>query len=859
MTAVLKASWRSFFAHKGRLWLSLIAVVLSVAFVTGTLMFTDTITRTFDRLFASTASDVAVTPHPDKDAAVGAPEQTVPGSVLSAVSAIPGVKNVYGDVSTDRLAVVGADNKAISNQTGGPTLGLNWYVTSHPVVDLTSGRIPAGPGDVVVDADTAAKKHLKIGDRLRIVTSTDAGTFTSTVSGIATFRTTNPGASLFFFDTATAQTRLLGGPDRFSGVDVDAAPGTTDDALKAAIQAKLAQPGAYDVKTRAEQEADGKNDIGFIGIMKYVMLGFAGIALLVGGFLIVNTFQMLVAQRTRELGLLRALGASRRQINRSVRFEALLLGVLGATLGIATGAGLAFGLIALMNAAGLHLSASDMAVTVPSVVAGYAVGIVVTLVAAWIPARRAARVTPMAALREVGQPGDRRAGWIRNTIGLVVTGLGAAALVGGAAAGSNSNGGSLLALGVAVTLIGAVMIGPMLAGLVIRFLGGWMPRVFGPVGRLAQRNALRNPRRTGATAAALMIGLALVSGMSVVGSSMVQSATSQMDKYVGADYVVTTQGGLVITPEALAATRATPGLAHVTENKYVTGVVGVGSSSSEKVQFVAASATMTDDFTVATASGSLSSVFQQNGISVPQKVATAHGLTVGSEVPIMFSGGTVTKLPVLAITKDATVFNNGAGYLSLATLAQSVPADKLPQDVMLFAKADKGQQDSAYKALQTALAPFPQVTVKSQTDYKKLIQDQVGSVLNMVYGLLGLAIVVAILGVVNTLALSVVERTREIGLTRAIGLSRRRLRRMIRLESVVIALFGAVLGLGLGISWGIAAQHVMAGYGFGVLSVPAGTIVTVFVGAALVGLLAAVAPAFRASRMNVLRAIAADG
>lgn len=856
---MLKASWRSFFAHKGRLWLSLIAVVLSVAFVTGTLMFTDTITRTFDRLFASTSFDVAVTPHPDKDAAVGAPEQTIPASVLSTVSTIPGVKAVYGDVSTQRLAVVGSDNKAISNQTGGPTLGLNWYLTPHPAVDLTSGHAPAGPGDVVVDADTAAKKHLKIGDPLRIVTSTDAGTFTTTVSGIATFRTTNPGATLFFFDTTTAQTKLLGGPDRYTGVEVDATSGTSDDVLKAAIQAKLGQPGAYDVKTRAEQEADGRNDVGFVGIMKYVMLGFAGIALLVGGFLIVNTFQMLVAQRTRELGLLRALGASRKQINRSVRFEALLLGFIGATLGIATGAGLAFGLIALMNAAGLHLSASDMTLTVPAVVAGYAVGIIVTLVAAWIPARRAARVTPMAALREVGQPGDRRSSRIRNSIGLAVTALGALALVGGAAAGSNSNGGSLLALGVMVTLIGAVLIGPMLAGLVIRVLGGWMPRVFGPVGLMAQRNALRNPRRTGATAAALMIGLALVSGMSVVGSSMVKSATAQMDKYVGADYVITTQGGLVVTPEVLAATRATPGLAHVTENKYLTGVLGAGSAGSEKVGFIAASSTMTDDFTVATDSGSLSSVFQKDGISVPEKVAKAHGLSVGSEVAVQFSGGTVTKLPVLAVTKDATVFNNGEGYLSLATLAKSVPADKIPQDVMLFAKADPGRQDAAYKALQANLAPFPQATVKSQTDYKKLIQDQVGSVLNMVYGLLGLAIIVAILGVVNTLALSVVERTREIGLTRAIGLSRRRLRRMIRLESVVIALFGAVLGLGLGIAWGVAAQHVMSGFGFSVLSVPAGTILTVFVGAAVVGLLAAVAPAFRASRMNVLRAIAADG
>ncbi|NUR63734.1 MAG: ABC transporter permease, partial [Catenulispora sp.] len=364
---MLKASRRNFFAHKGRLALSLIAVVLSVAFVTGTLMFTSTITKTFDRLFATTASDVAVTPKSDKDALPGSPEQTVPAAVLDTVKTLPGVQAAYGDVSTERLAVVGPDNKAISNATGGPTIGANWYVTPHPSVNLTSGRAPSGPGDVVVDADTAAKKHLAVGSRLRIVTDTKAGSFPVTVSGIATFRTTNPGATLFFFDTDTAQNKLLGKPGVFTGVNLDAKPGTADDTLKAEVAGKLG--AGYDVKTRAQQEADGRNAVGFIGFMKYVMLGFAGISLLVGAFLIINTFQMLVAQRTRELGLLRALGASRRQINRSVRFEALLLGVIGATLGIASGAGLAYGLIAVMNKVGMNLDASDMQVTVSSVVA----------------------------------------------------------------------------------------------------------------------------------------------------------------------------------------------------------------------------------------------------------------------------------------------------------------------------------------------------------------------------------------------------------------------------------------------------------------------------------------------------------
>jgi putative ABC transport system permease protein len=463
----------------------------------------------------------------------------------------------------------------------------------------------------------------------------------------------------------------------------------------------------------------------------------------------------------------------------------------------------------------------------------------------------------MAALRDAGQPGDRRTSRIRNSAGLSVTAVGALVLVAAAKSSSSSTGGSLLGLGVLTTLIGAVLIGPMLAGFVIRVLGSWMPRVYGPVGMLAQRNALRNPRRTGATAAALMIGLALVAGLSVVGSSLVNSATSQMDQSVGADFIITTQGGLVVTPEVLAKAQATPGLAHVTENKFLQGTVDGTSGAPQKLEFVAASSTMLDDFAVKTVSGDLGKVYSQDGIALPNKTAVAAGLTVGSQVTVQFKNGTSTKLPLVAITTDQTVFNNGAGYVSIPTLAKSVPT--LPDDVMLFAKADKGQEVAAYQSLQASLAGHPEVTVKNQTDYKKLIHDQVGQLLNMVYGLLGLAIVVAILGVVNTLALSVVERTREIGLIRAIGLSRKRLRRMIRLESIVIALFGAVLGVGLGLAWGVTAQKVMAGIGLTVLSVPVGTIVTVFIGAAFVGLLAALAPAFRASRMNVLGAIAADG
>jgi len=846
---MFKATWRNFFAHKGRMALSLLVVVLSVGFVSGTLLFTDTIDRTFNTMFATTSADVTVSTPSSQNQSQGAADPTVPAGLVTQLSKVPGTAAARGDVSTQQLVVVDAQGNQLTSSGGAPTLGMNWDPNSKSTA-LSAGHTPTGPGQVVIDTDTAASQHLVIGNQLKVVSG--PGTFHVTIVGLAKFKTLNPGAAFVYFDTPSAQSELLGKTGVFTSVDVTAASGVSDDQLKQNVIKTIG--AGYDVKTAAEETTSNMNSLGFISVLRAALLGFAGIALLVGAFLIVNTFQMLVAQRTRELGLLRALGASRRQINRSVRTEALLLGVIGSTLGIGAGFGLASGLIVLMRGAGLTMPAGHLAFQATTPIAGYAVGILVTLAAAWMPARRAARISPMAALRDAGVPEDRRAGRIRTAVGLLVTGAGAAALV-AAAHSSGGSGGALLGLGVLTTLIGAVLIGPFLASGVIRVLGAALPGLFGPAGLLAKRNALRNPRRTGATAAALMIGLSLVSGLSVVSSSLLASASEQLDTSVGADFIITANGSLPVTAQAITAAKSTPGLAHVTENKDIQGKVG---TQQVQADFFASSVTMPQDFTAKTVQGNMANVFSGDGIALPQSFATAQHITLGESVPVTFAGGTRTTLPVVAITSEDTVFNRGEAYVSLDTLTKSVPASAQPLDLMLFAKADPGQADAAYKALQSKLAPYPQLQVKNQADYKKLLHDQVAQLLDLVYGLLGLAIVVAILGVVNTLALSVVERTREIGLLRAVGFSRRSVRRMIRLESVLIALFGAVLGLGLGMGWGISAQHLLASAGLDVLSIPWPTIAAVFAGAGVVGLLAALLPALRASRMKVLRAIATE-
>ncbi|MGP3922312.1 ABC transporter permease [Streptomyces sp. 8N616] len=856
---VFRTSMRNFFAHKGRMALSAIAVLLSVAFVCGTLVFSDTMNTTFDKLFAATSADVTVSPKSakggDERPQNGRPE-SLSASTVAEVRKADGVKSAEGAVTSMSVTVVNADNKNMGSTTGAPTIAGNWTSNELRSMEIAQGHAPRGPTEVMVDADTAEKHGLKLGDELRTIAVT--GDFRAKISGIAAFKVTNPGAAVVYFDTTTAQKQLLGARDAFTSIAVTADQGVSDEQLKKNVAAGLGG-GTYQLQTQKEAADANREDVGdFLDVMKYAMLGFAGIAVLVGIFLIINTFSMLVAQRTREIGLMRAIGAGRKQVNRSVLTEALLLGLFGSVIGVGAGVGLAVGLMELMSTMGLELSTADLTVRWTTPVVGLVLGVVVTVLAAYLPARRAGKVSPMAALRDAGTPADGKSGWIRAALGLVLTGAGGAGLYLAANADKAGDGSAFLGLGVLLTLIGFVVIGPVLAGFVVRVLSAVVLRVFGPVGRMAERNALRNPRRTGATGAALMIGLALVACLSVVGSSMVASATDQLDKSVGADFIVQSDTGQLIQPQAAKALESAPGIAHITNYKGVEAKLTAPDGKSLDTELSAADPTYAQDLRRETTSGELSAAYGKDAMSVGDAFAKDHGVQVGDEMTVAFKHGDTARLKVAAITSDDTSVDKGATYTNITTAERYVPADRMPLNMIMFAKAEEGKEKAAYAALKDSMKDYPQYTVRDQTDFKQNLKDQVGQLLNMVYGLLALAIIVAVLGVVNTLALSVVERTREIGLMRAIGLSRRQLRRMIRLESVVIALFGALLGLGLGMGWGSAAQKLLALEGLGVLDIPWPTITGVFVGSALVGLIAALIPAFRAGRMNVLNAIATE-
>ncbi|MFE0131952.1 ABC transporter permease [Streptomyces sp. NPDC059037] len=852
---MLKATLRSFLAHKGRLLLSALAVILSVAFVAGSLIFSDTVARTFDRLFASTSADVTVEPKEDLDEAIPSGQTpTIPASLADRVAKVDGVARTRIDAAVDNITVVDSENDSVGPTTGAPTIATNWLVTDRSPVELTSGHAPGGKDQALLDADTADKKDVEIGDTLTVLAA--PGSFKVEVVGIVTFTTTNPGAALVYLDTPTAQRELLGDKDAATGISVDAAAGVSDTVLKRRVAAELGS--GYDLKTADEQADSAASELGgFLDVIKYVMLGFAGIAVLVGIFLIVNTFSMLIAQRTRELGLLRALGADRRQVRRSVLTEAVLLGAVGSTVGLAVGIGLAAGLIELMGLLGMNLKSTEMVIGWATPVASYVVGVGVTFVAAYLPARRAAQVSPMAALADAEIAGVGRPLKVRALIGSLVALAGAAALVGCATSEKTSSAASLLGLGLVLTLIATVIAGPLLVRPVIRVLGGAFPAVFGSIGRMSQRNALRNPRRTGATAAALMVGLALVTGMSVASASMTKSFDQQIDRTLGADFVVQNSNFIPFSKEITQKVRDTEGAGLVVRQRFTPVKVAMPDGKSVETTAAGYDKRLDDVARITYVAGGSAQALAPGNIAMERDFADKHEVRVGEKLPVEFPGGRKTELTVGALTNQegAEGFGvEGGLFFGIGTVEEYVPGG---QESAVYVNAAPGTEPDALRdRLEKSLDPYPQVQVRDQADYKELIREQIAVMLYLVYALLGLAIIIAVLGVVNTLALSVVERTREIGLLRAIGLARRQLRRMIRLESVVIAVFGALLGLALGLVWGVSAQQVLALQDMKAFAIPWSTVIAVVLGSVVVGLAAALLPALRASRMNVLAAIA---
>ncbi|RAY14173.1 ABC transporter permease [Actinomadura craniellae] len=831
-----KVTLRNLAAHKLRLVLTAVSVVLGVAMVAGTFIFTDTMSRQFDDLFNSIGKGVAVDVRGkqivDGMDATGAPVRPpVPAAVLDRLRTVEGVKNPIGNV-TGYAALIGKDGKAAAT-VGPPQLGVNWVETGGSSdFKLISGRAPAGPAEAAVDESTLERAGYKVGDQAKILLQ--GPTHSVTIVGV--IETPNlMGATVTAFDTATAQ-RLLLKPGFFSDISMDTT-GVSQEVLRDRVAQVL--PAGMEAITGKQLVEEGKSDIeGFLTFFRTLLLVFGLIAVFVGAFIIFNTFSMLVAQRTRELALLRAIGASRRQVTRAVLGEAFAVGVVGSTLGLAAG----YGIATLLNGAINTSDEGGLVFTATPVIWSYVVGVTITVVAAYFPARRAAKTPPVAAMREEVRPAQRTLR-LRVIIGTVMTVGGAAAVFGGLASGTLE----LLGVGAFLVFLGVTMLAPVISQPVIRLLGAVFPRLFGTPGRLARENALRNPRRTASTASALMIGLALVSGINVVQASAVSSIGQSIDKQFGADYILMSETQMPFSPEAFKAVSQAPGVERATA--LYMGQINVegkalGVQSGDTAGLVAGGR-------MQVVSGSTQ--LGKDGILVSEDVAKARKWTVGSPVAAQFADGARQQLRVAGIYARNDLLG-GAPVLPLETyLAHTA------QPLAVLGLIDVANADTATRqGVERALAQFPNLQLQNQAELKETFQKQLDQLVVLLTILLAMSIIIAVIGVVNTLALSVIERTREIGLLRAVGTSRRQLRRMIRLESVVIAVFGTLLGVVLGVAFGAAIQNGLADSGLQVLSIPVPTLAVYVVLGGVVGVLAALWPAWRAGRMDVLKAIATE-
>lgn len=837
---MLRVTLRSLLARKLRLLLSGVAVVLGVAFVSGTFVLTDSMGRVFDNLFATVSQGTAVNVRgvsglgSTGDAAGNEP---VPASVLDAVRKVDGVKEAIGQVS-GYAQLVDKSGKAVT--TGGaPTLGVDWSTSpTQRSLTLKQGRAPAGPGDVAIDAGTARKAGFKVGDKVTVLLKGPARTFT--VVGIVGFGTTDnlAGATIAAFDLRSAQ-RYVGAPGTFTDLAIAAQPGVSQQDLVKRVSAVL--PRGFEAVTQQQTVDEASKEIKKgLGFFSTALLVFAAIALFVGAFLIFNTFSMLIAQRARELALMRALGASRRQVTGSVLLESILVGLFSSLLGFVLGIGVAKGLTWLLGVLGIDLPSGGTVIAGRTVIASFVVGVGVTAVAALVPAVRASRVAPVEAMRDSG-PAEHRSLTVRSTVGAALTALGVSVLAYGLAAGK------LWAVGVGalVSFLGVAMLSALIARPVTGALGLPFARM-GIPGRLGRGNAMRNPRRTSATAAALMIGLALVATVSTLGSSLKSSTVKIVDTSLGADYILRTEHFTPFSGVVGKELRGQPGIASVAAFRFGQAKIGKDTVPVQGVEPEALTAVLK----LAVVAGRFQDL--TSGLGISRKAATAHNWQVGDTVPVTWRRTGLHPLKV-AVVFDVNQF--AGDYLVSGTTFDQNTSEQLLGVVAIRTTPDsKPAQTRAL--VDAAVKPFPNILVQDQAQFVKSQGQQIDSLLNAITGLLVLSVLIAVLGIINTLALSVIERTRELGLLRAVGLQRRQLRRMIRAESVIIAVYGALLGVVVGIAFGWALVRALHSEGVTEFSLPYSRLVQVLVVAAVAGVLAAALPARRAARLDVLEAVA---
>ena len=905
---MLRVTLKNLLAKKFRLVLTSLAVVLGVAFMAGTFVLTDTIGQVFDDLFADVnrGVDVAVRSRAAFDETAGAGTEEVrepldspggascdddpppaPGSVLAVVCDVPGVKAAEGSVTGYALvARIGRDGQPEDavQPSGPPTLGVSWGLDrelnqafggdGRPEV----GHRPRGPRQVALDETTAEEAGFT--EKAVEDCANDGGCADARaqivflqhppeafdVVGIFKFGTAGnlAGATLAAFDIPTAQ-EVLSREGQFDVIRIAGEPGVSQTELRREVREavrELPNGDSIQVLTGAQLAKETSDDIREnLSFFNTFLLVFALIALFVGAFIIYNTFSIIVAQRARELGLLRALGASGRQVTWSVAIEAFAVGLLSSVLGLLLGIAVAYGLQELMRAVGIGLPSGALVIASRTIIVSLIVGTLITFVSALAPARRAARVAPMAALRtdaSVPTSGGRRFG-----IGAVLGVLGIALVIlGFTDAGDSFPGGVAAAVGTgaALVFIGVAMLSPLVAVPTARFLG-WVPaRLRGVSGVLARENATRNPRRTASTAAALMIGIAIVAVVAIFASSLKKTLSDVLESDVKAEFALQSTGGgfVPISPEAPAAIRDDPELEGAVVTEYRFGQFEVDGDTET---LLGVNTNMNRTLSVDPERGAIARWRSDGGFLLYEDAYDdlSERERRSGELQVRFPDtprGETVSVPIAGVFREKGAVGND--YLLTMREYEEHYATTDIGDVFVSVRLPPGMSIAEGRRLiERALEPFPAVEVQDQEEFREAQEAQIDQFLNLIYVLLALAVFIAMMGIINTLLLSVIERTHELGLLRAVGMSRKQMGRMVRYESLIIAVFGSLLGLVLGVAFGVAMVEALSSEGI-VLGIPFGTLVVFVVIAGILGLVAGIWPARRAAHLDVLRAVAAE-
>ena len=850
---MLRLTWRNLLARKVRLLMSTLAIVLGIGFLAGVMTFSTGLNATFDNIVKGSTSDAVVRPAGDLQGANAgvATTQLVTPEDVEKLDALPEVASATGSVDGIGSFLLGKDDKLVGGQ-GAPTLAFNYApaenMQGEQVLELNQGRWPEKPGEITLDTSSAERGAYELGDNVTLIVPTKEPKRTFTLVGTADFNGGGTaGATLVLLDTAEAQDIFLDGADSYTSVALTAADGVSQTALAKAADQVV--PNGFTAVTGDKVVKETQEQIGqFLDVISIFLTTFAVIAIVVGAFIIFNTFSILVSQRVRESALLRALGASKKQVTRSVLIEAFLMALVGATLGLLLGLGLSRLLAGLFRSFGLDIAGEVLTLTTFTIVSGYVVGILVTMLAAFVPARRAAKVPPVAAMRDdlvVQERGMAR----RLLLGTIAMVIGTALVVVGLA-GAPGTDAIWIGAGAVIWVVTTAVLAPVLGHPVLVACRSVFGRLFGTPGRLAGENALRNPRRTGATASALMIGLAVVSAVGVLASSLSATNDAVVDDEFRSDFLVqmpTFQGFPaqygdrmldVDGVDLVSRQQGTPVSVDVGGKPDRTFAIGVDQGFFEIY-----------DLTMVAGKDAIS------GRQVLLSKSRADDLKAGpgDTIDVEFPGGRTIPLEVTGVFEDSPI--TGGLTFPLSVLRDA--GIKRSDSTLSITVTDGADRGAVKQDLEDVIKDLPILTVQDKEEFKDLISGQVNQLLYVIYGLLALAVVIAVIGIVNTLGLSVLERTREIGLLRAVGLSRSRLRRMITLESVAIALLGAVLGMVLGIVIGVVLRQSLKD-DLTELALPLTGLGVFLVVAVLFGVLAAIVPAIRASRMKVLDAIATE-